>query len=171
MASDFLLILVLILSLYTDLKHRRIYNFVTLPALVLGLMINSWNSGLSGLWFSCQGLLLGIALLFLPFILGGLGAGDVKLLGAVGAIKGPHFVFTAFLLTAISGGLIALVILAYNRKLVSTLFRLGRGLKAWLYSGFNLWSLEHLAEQAEDSVYFPYGLAIVLGSISAYWVM
>ena len=171
MAIDFILILVLAISLYTDFKYRKIYNAVTLPALLLGLVINFWNSGLSGLLFFGQGLLLGAALLFLPFILGGLGAGDVKLLAVVGACKGPQFVFTAFILTALLGGLMALVILAYNRKLVPTLLRLGSGVKILISSGFTVWNFGHLAEQSGSSVSFPYGLAIVVGSLLTYRVM
>lgn len=171
MAGDILLITVLAISCYTDLRYRRIYNLVTFPALLGALLINYLTLGLDGLWISGQGLLLAAALFILPFLLGGLGAGDVKLLAVVGAVKGGRFVFQAFLLTAIIGGLLTIGFLLSRRKLFPTLRLFGRGLKVFFYSGFRIWNFGSLNKETAVTDSVPYGLAIVLGSLAAYWVM
>jgi len=118
---DLVLFIALAICLYTDLKEQKISNRVVFPAAAAGMIFHAAQGGLSGLKFSATGLGLGLLLFFLPFALGGLGAGDVKLLGAVGALKGPLFVFHAALGTACAGGLIALGILLWRRQLWNTL--------------------------------------------------
>jgi len=87
------LIFMLLISLYTDIVERKIYNWTTIPAAVLGVILNFLADGAPGLKTSLMGLLTGLAVFLLPFLLGGMGAGDVKLMGAIGALKGPFFVF------------------------------------------------------------------------------
>ena len=73
-------------------------------------------SSFLGLSISIAGLVIGMALLYLPYAAGGMGAGDVKFLGAIGAIKGPWFVFITFLATAIIGGIMAIFRIAFVLK-------------------------------------------------------
>lgn len=167
--TDVILLLVLIICLYTDLKEHKIYNKVVFPAAAAGIIYYSVQHGLSGLKFSVPGLGLGMLLFFLPYVLGGLGAGDVKLLGAVGALKGPLFVFRAALGTALVGGLIALVILFWRQQLWGTLKRL-----ALVWGIFLLGRCSStrrallLLERTPYSSRFPYGVAIFLGTLLAY---
>ncbi|MBI4302368.1 MAG: prepilin peptidase [Chloroflexi bacterium] len=147
---------VLAIAVFTDLRHHKIYNKLTLTAAALGIALNAIKGGPSGLLFSLEGFALGLAFLLIPFVLGGMGAGDVKLLAALGAFLGPWLIFNTFLYGAIAGGLIAVIILIRRKQLVSTIYLLlspGR----WL-----------LAEGAQSgSVYFPYALAIALGTLIA----
>lgn len=80
---DYILLLTVLISLATDIWKRKIYNVVILPAIATGLILNSINADLEGFVFSGSGLLLGLGLLLVPFLLGGIGAGDVKLLTAM----------------------------------------------------------------------------------------
>ena len=96
---------------YTDLKFARIPNKLTLSAAALGFIINFIFKGTSGLLFSAAGLAAGLGLLLIPYLLGGIGGGDVKLLAATGAIGGAKFVFFTTLFGALAGGVLALVIL------------------------------------------------------------
>lgn len=96
---------------FWDLRTRRIPNWLTLPAALLGLALNVAISGSDGLRQSGLGLLAGLALLSIPFAIGGMGAGDVKMLAAIGAFAGPAFAFQTFLFGALAGGLIAVVVL------------------------------------------------------------
>jgi prepilin peptidase CpaA len=89
--ADFVLLIVILICLVTDLRERRIYNKIVFPAVAAGIILNTAQFGLPGLRTSITGLLIGVMLFIVPFALGGLGAGDVKLLGAVGALKGPPF--------------------------------------------------------------------------------
>lgn len=166
MLIDVALVAVLLLSLVSDLKSRRIPNRVVYPAMVLGLVWHTAQGGSAGFWMAVEGLALGLALFLIPFLMGGLGAGDVKLLAAVGALKGPGFVFTAFFGTAVAGGLIAAVILLRQKKLLAALKRIGRGLFILLVSRFRVNGLGTL-EQGEIGGAFPYGVAIGIGSLVA----
>ncbi len=95
----------LLVAAITDIRYSRIPNWLTFSLCLFGLAVHSWEQGWEGLFFSLQGLGFGIGCLLLFYIKGGMGAGDVKLLGAIGAIIGPVHIFPAFLMTAILGGL------------------------------------------------------------------
>lgn len=89
---------------------------LTYPTIFISLFCHLIMSGFNGLLFSLGGLTLGIAIFLIPYLMGGMGAGDVKLMGAVGAVIGPKGVFIAFLMTAIIGGFYALVLLIIQRR-------------------------------------------------------
>jgi prepilin peptidase CpaA len=103
------LIAILVIAAIIDFKFKKVPNIVTIPTMVAGMSMSFIESGFIGLLISTAGLFIGIALLYLPYAAGGMGAGDVKLLGAIGAIKGPRFVFITFLVMALIGGLMAVV--------------------------------------------------------------
>lgn len=164
---DLLLVTVLLVCCYTDLRTQKIYNYVLLPTVLAALVLNFVFGGAGLFGESLKGLLVGMALLIIPFAAGGIGAGDVKLLGAVGALKGPEFVLTAFLAGAVAGGVISVYLLARQKKLLGTLkkivyFTLNKLLRIPVAANFG--NLETAARQ--DS--FPYALAISAGAILAY---
>jgi prepilin peptidase CpaA len=97
------------LATASDLRQRRIPNLLTFATVALGLALNAGFFGLDGLRESAQGAGLGLAMLLPLFVLRWMGAGDVKLMAAIGALKGPEFVFFACLWAAVFGGVIALV--------------------------------------------------------------
>jgi prepilin peptidase CpaA len=107
---------VLIVAVVSDLRFQKIPNLLTFPTMAVAIVCHVVTNGLDGLLFSAGGLALGIAIFILPFLMGGMGAGDAKLMGAVGAILGLRGVFIAFLFTAIVGGVYALIILLINRQ-------------------------------------------------------
>ena len=113
--TDALMIFGVVLAGGWDLATRRIPNWLTFGLMGLGVVTGFIAGGLEGLADSLQGLLLGGALLFIPFLLGGMGAGDVKLLAAIGALKGSSFVLRAFLYGALAGGALALGALLVGR--------------------------------------------------------
>src|SRR5215470_4328671 len=73
-----------------DVRERRIPNALSAPAIVLGIVINGLLFGSSGMIAGLAGFGLALAILIVPFALGGIGAGDVKMMGAVGALLGPR---------------------------------------------------------------------------------
>ncbi|RQD72266.1 MAG: prepilin peptidase [Tindallia sp. MSAO_Bac2] len=165
---DGALLITIAICFYTDVKEQKIYNKVLLPAFVIGLLGNVITGGFSGFGSSALGLLLGMGLLILPFVAGGMGAGDVKLMGIIGLYKGPAFVFQTFLITAIIGGIIALIILAKRKKLGYTFRNFGAALTSLFLLIPKGTVLEGLNQTAVAS--FPYGIAISLGTILAYLV-
>lgn len=165
---NILLLAVLLIACSTDLAQQKIYNWLLFPALLAALALHVLDSGWRGFIFWGEGLILGLVLLVIPFIAGGLGAGDVKLLGVVGAFKGVVFVAQAFLAAALAGGILSLLMLAYHKKLRHTLSVVGRGLKVFFFSGFKVWNFAGLGSDNSETIRMPYGLAITLGALSVY---
>src|SRR6476646_6105704 len=97
LASDVVLLAGLSWAVVTDVRSRRISNRLTYPLMALGLAAN----GLAGGWGGARDSALG-------WLLGAIGAGDLKLLAAIGALKGPEFVLHAAVYTALAGGVLAL---------------------------------------------------------------
>ena len=108
--------LCLVIAVTTDLRVQRIPNLLTYPLMAVALGSHFLGHGLNGLTFGAEGLGLGIGLFLLPYFMGGMGAGDAKLMGAAGAVLGPKGVFIAALFTAAVGGVYALVLLVLNRR-------------------------------------------------------
>ena len=143
-----------------DIRTRRIPNDLT--ATMAGLGLGLAATGISGvpLWASIAGFAVGLALMLPGHLLGATGAGDVKLMGAVGAIVGPATVVSAFLFTAVAGGVLAVVVAARRRRLKATLAGTGR-----LLSGPG--EVREEIRSATAASRFAYGPAIAVGSVLA----
>jgi len=165
MYLDICLMILMVVAVFTDLKSRRIPNILIWAGLVFAFSYHFYTRGVPGLIYGLKGFAAGIVILLVPFILGGIGAGDVKLLGVVGAFKGITFAINTFLWMALWGGALALVLLLVNGQLLATLNRLGRGL---LMAGMGFRSLSAFASRDEISIYYPYALAIALGVLTSY---
>jgi len=101
-------VVVVVIATITDLRSRRIPNWLVLPFLVLGLGASGFRQGWHGLAQSIEGILLGGLLMGLLAALGGMGLGDVKLCAAVGAWIGPSQLLIALVVMALVGGVMAL---------------------------------------------------------------
>ena len=149
-----------------DLKTNKIPNAITLTSVLIGILVNSYLGGLVGLGHSLAGTFVGIFLLIIPFALGGIGAGDVKLLAAVGALNGAQFVLFTFLYGAIAGGLIALGIVIVRGQLYSILLNI-----AWTLRNFSVNIFKAGAQRQpspSSGIRFPYGIAILIGTLATY---
>jgi prepilin peptidase CpaA len=155
---DFVLITVLIICFITDVKSRKIYNKVIFPCIPFAFMAHFFVNGWNGVGSALLGFLLGLAILIIPYLLGGMGAGDVKLLALIGAFKGSSFVLTTAFYMALVGGLIAIVIILFQKGKVKELI-------------YHFWAKKHGAELPIDkklySTTYPYGVAIVAGALFA----
>jgi prepilin peptidase CpaA len=97
-----------VIAVFTDLRSRRIPNALTFPVITLGLVYHLTMGGPTMLLKSAEGMMLGLGLFMIPYLMGGMGAGDAKLIGALGALVGPWAIFNICLFTAIAGGIYAL---------------------------------------------------------------
>jgi prepilin peptidase CpaA len=104
-----------------DLRWRRIPNWLTLGSALVGLALNVWLYGAAGGLTTLGGLALGLALLLPFYVLRAVGAGDVKLLAALGALLGPQALVSVGLYGAVVGGLMSAVILLGRGRLMLTL--------------------------------------------------
>lgn len=102
-------LVVVVVATVTDLRSRRIPNWLVLPFLGAGILVSGWLHGWHGLGQSLAGAGLGLVLFGIFFWLGGMGAGDVKLAAAIGAWVGPQQLLIALVLTGLAGGAIVLV--------------------------------------------------------------
>ena len=127
-----ILTLVLVIASATDILWKRIPNWLTFPAIIIGVIMNTFSGGFQGCLLSVAGVLLGMAL-FLPLYLkGGTGAGDVKLMGAVGGFLGPTGVFYAFLFSSIVGGMYAVLLLLRHGLFKETFLRYWNMVRSFL---------------------------------------
>ncbi len=152
---------ILLLAVISDLKDRRIPNCLTITGTIIALLYQASAAGCYGLWQGLQGWFAGVLLLLIPFCMGGMGAGDVKLLGMIGAFQGMTFTFSAFLWMSIWGGLIALILLAVKKGLPE--------MTALMFNRFsNTCSKITDLNTNTANISYPYGLAIVLGVLTSY---
>ena len=123
-----LLAMLLVAAIY-DVRFRRIPNWITVTGAAMGLVLNaflfgppgSWFS-LAGVWFSLRGLGLGFGVYFLLYVIRAMGAGDVKLMAAVGAMVGWQDWLGIFVVTAVLGGAMALILMASHGRIRKTLW-------------------------------------------------
>ena len=159
---------IVILAAIQDLRVHKIPNVLTYPTIGLALLYHSVANGLDGFIMSAVGLALGIGLLIVPYAMGGMGAGDAKLMGAVGAVVGPRGVFIAFLLTAIIGGAYALLILLIRRQETKGLFE--RHLLTLKTFVLTRQFIPVPASEDERRPKLSYGIAIALGTMLYIWL-
>jgi prepilin peptidase CpaA len=107
-------LIVLAVATFTDLRNRRIPNWLVLPFMLAGIAVSGWLHGWHGIGQSFAGLGLGVLIYGFLFWLGGMGAGDVKLCAAIGAWIGPNQLFIALVITAMAGGIMVLCWAAFG---------------------------------------------------------
>lgn len=178
-AINGLLGVLLLAATYTDVRYRWIPNWQTVPAFGLGIALNGIGSGPSGLLSSLGGGLLGLAILVVPYTLGYVGGGDVKLQIAVGALVGWPIIFWAAWYGALASGMLAILVviksgaaLQFSRYVLCLLAN-AISQSAGIYLPARLRS-RLLSLKAEKppvmTVKLPYGLAIAVGLLAALYV-
>ncbi len=164
-ASAFLLMILVTIAGLIDIHSRRIPNWLTVTGAVLGVSLNGFLYGWPGVWFACKG--LGLAMLvYLPFFaLRGMGAGDVKLMAAVGSLVGPWNWLGVFVVTGILGGIIGLILAMSRGRARATLLNVGYILKELLSLRAPYLKREDLDVQNPNALRLPHGAVIALGAI------
>ncbi len=151
---------------YFDVRYRRIPNLFVLATLVSGIIINFMAAGVAGLWASAGGCLLAFGLMFVLHVFGAMGAGDVKLFAAVGAVVGTGLVPETFLVVLLTGGVLAVYTILRNGTVLTTLTRVLQ-IFVGLLPG---WQIPRFDVPADRRHTLPYGVAITLGSIISLFV-
>ena len=116
---------------WMDWRSRRIPNWLTVPALLVGIVGNTLFAGWAGTVAALEGAGLGLVLLFPFVIVRAMGAGDWKLVGAMGAFLGPRPLLIVLFAALIVAGVMALAFVIYKRRLGQTLRNIGRLLFAF----------------------------------------
>jgi prepilin peptidase CpaA len=163
-AFQIVLVLMVGIAAVYDVRFRRIPNWLVLTGLVLGLGLNTYLFE----WRGARASLLGIGLAFLIYVplylLRGMGAGDVKLMAAIGAIVGAANWFGIFVISALLGGVMAIVLLLTRGKLLNSLWNIG-----FLFQSLGSlrapYAREELDLSSPRSIKLPHGVAIAGGSV------
>lgn len=143
-----------------DTVYSRIPNIANLLFLLTGFGYHLYSAGASGLLFAALGMLTGLALLLLPYLMGGMGAGDVKAMAALGALLGTAGIFQVFLYMGLIGGLLALFHYALSHNLKEKCLEWTQDIKAFAYTK-SLVSLK--TSGPREQLRFPYAAAIAFG--------
>ena len=158
------LVAVLLLAVWFDVREKRIPNWLTAGGLTISLVLRAFI-GVDALWAGALGGALGLAIGLALFAAGGMGAGDGKLLTAVGASLGLETFLWCLPLIGVCGGVLALAVVIRQRTLLATLRRF-RDLLFFLFT-FG-WSGGRRTLATADAVTIPYGIAVAAGAATAW---
>lgn len=164
--QEAILLALLAASAVTDLRERRIPNAFTYPAVVAGLLLAATN----GPWtvLDRAGAALAAALLFAPLCwIGGMGLGDLKLMAAVGALKGLAFTAAAAIDAALAGGIMAIFVIArhgFDARRFLEVLKL-----PWTMLRSPVTGKMPRLRRAVPRATVPYGAAIAAGCLVAWW--
>jgi len=166
-----ILSIVLIAAAVCDVRTGKIYNWITYPAVLIGFAGHFLFGGLSGLHTaevermgfmdSVFGLAAGFGPLFLAWLAGGIGGGDAKIMGAVGALAGWRFALTAMFYGFAVAIVMALIIMIRRRITLETLGRI------WRFLWLTVMRASPAGPDGENSAKLPFGLALCIGSFAA----
>jgi prepilin peptidase CpaA len=150
-------LLLAVIACWTDLRSRRIPNWLTVPGAVVGIGASTAFGSWQGLKTSLLGLAVGLVLL-LPFVaLRSLGAGDWKLAGAIGAFVGPGALVDLLLGSVFVAGIMAVALVIYKRRVRETVRNIGHILVSLVT--FRLPGMQ-VSLDNPDSLKIPYGVAL-----------
>jgi prepilin peptidase CpaA len=152
-----------VVVIYYDVRYRRIPNQLVLVMLIGGFVINASFGGLQGVFSSLQGLALAFVPMFLMHIFGAMGAGDVKLFSAVGAVVGVGLVPLTFVVVVMLGAALAVYTMLRAGRVFSTL----QGVLRIFVGALPGWEMPRFAMPPDRRHTIPYGVAIMLGSVIA----
>ena len=156
---DLVLAVFLATCAYTDGTRAKIYNKVTFPTMLVGLVLNGVFGGVSGLLWSLMGLVVGLAIQWVPMMLGVAKAGDVKLLGGVGALKGWAFCTFGFFYGALAFGLFTLPLLFQQKELAGV----GQNIKNYFALALITRSAPDAPRPTVTKKFVPWGVGLSAG--------
>jgi prepilin peptidase CpaA len=162
----YLVSIVLIEAAVIDGRKLRVPNWLTFHFMVAGWICAYWHGGSALLLWSIAGAAVGLMALLPLYSIGGMGAGDVKLMAGVGAWIGPSCTFWAFLSTVMTGGVLGLAMMAWSGELIRHVAMM-QTIGAEILTVRDPTQLSRLAAQRKPKMLLlPYGIPIALGTIA-----
>ena len=155
-------VLCALLGAIFDVRSRRIPNFITLPGILTGLLLHLIFGGWRGLGMAALACLICGSVFLIFWLAGGMGAGDVKLMAAVGCLAGMSGVAPLLISTALAGGAMAIGLALWRGRLKDTMRNVGA--LALHHRSEGLTPHPSLNVANAWTLRLPYGLAIAAGS-------
>lgn len=155
-----LVTLVLSVAVVTDLQSSRIPNWLTIPSMVIAMGAHAYMNGIGGFFFSLTGLGAGLGLFLLLYLVGSIGAGDVKLMAAVGAMLGAGGALESSVLAMLVGGFYALGAMIYQWGFAGIGRKLASAAQGALLTNKKTW-----AHELQLPFRLRYGVAIAGGTL------
>ena len=164
--SDYILFVYLLGALYLDVRYSRLPNWFTLTGMAVGLVYHLISGGITGLFFSMLGLLTAGLIFLVLYLFRAMGAGDVKLFAAIGALVGIELVLYLMMYSIIFAGLIGLVILLFTRTFLS---KITGAIFALMGTALSR-DFSHLESfKANKGTRFPFMYAVIPAVITTYY--
>lgn len=160
-----LLIGLLTIATWQDIRSHRIPNALIITGWVIGVVLSAWLNGMSGVVNALEGGVIGLAVLLPFYLMRTLGAGDVKLMAVVGVFLGPTDVLMAILATFLAGGVMALVVAIR----LGMMTRLLQNVKLMLFGAvvkMSAGQTPNMNDLPESVGKLPYAVAITVGTLS-----
>jgi prepilin peptidase CpaA len=152
----------------TDIRSRRIPNLLTFGGALAGVLFHVMTDSTHGLLISTTGWVVGLIVYLLPFLLGGLGAGDVKLVAALGAWLGPQAVAWLALYAGVAGGVAALAVGLFHSYLSQALRNIYLLLMQWRVVGLR--PLHEVSLAGSRGPRVAYAVPVLAGLIATIWL-
>ncbi len=162
-----LLLAIAVVAAYFDIRYRRIPNALSLAGVVAGMFMNIFLDGWAGAARAAAGLALAFAIYLLLYLGHAMGAGDVKLMAALGAIAGPADWLRITGLTWFAGAVFALALVVWRRRLLTTLWNVAFIAREWLSRRAPYLTREDLDVKSEKALRLPHGVSIAVGVVAA----
>ncbi len=160
-----LVCLVLILAAYIDGKQLRVPNWLTFPLVLSGIAYQAWCSGWLGVEAAVVGLVVGLLCLLPLYSVGGMGAGDVKLMAGIGAWLGASTTFSAFCVSAVVGAVLAVLMVVRRGDYREHYTNFWMILSEFMQIQNPRQLSQIAAERKPRMLLLPYAIPICIGSI------
>jgi len=148
---------------WLDSWTRRIPNWLTVSGLFIGIVVHFILAGLHGAMMALEGAGLGLLILLPLVLLRALGAGDWKLMGAVGAFVGPVMLWFVLLASVLVAGLMAIVIMIRAKRVRQTFRNIGMLILSFLTFGFR--AHPAISLDNPEALKLPFGVAAAVGTL------
>lgn len=160
---------ILILAAWIDGRDLRVPNWITFPMVLAGLIYSTWTGGISGLGAGVLGMCAGLLTLLPLYSVGGMGAGDVKLMAGIGAWMGWQVTLAAFAVSAVLGAGMAITMVLWRRKTAHHYSNFLLILSEWMSIRNPVQLSVIAAERKPRMLLLPYGIPICIGTIGYFW--